>query len=121
MSEDFTLMAVDVDGSLANPIVQIAVLTWGIAIAILLIIIFRYTELRWQRIAVAAGALMGGTLLSPFANRGIAMFAYQMLSRPGVTVGFFGGPPVWASPLVAMAVTGACTLVIGYSPRHKKG
>jgi hypothetical protein len=111
---DLSLMAVDVDGSLANPVMRIAVIAWGIALAAPLVVVFRYTAAKWQRIGAVLAVLVSGTILSPFANRAIAILAYRMVaSNPGVSVGFFGGPTIRASPFVALAVTGCVTLYMG--------
>src|SRR5436305_3604182 len=103
MNQEFTLMALDVDGSLANPVMQIAVIVCGIALAIPLIMVFRYATSRWQRIGAVLATVVAGAVTSPFANRAIAIFIYQIMSKPGVSVGFFDGPPPWASPLLALA------------------
>jgi hypothetical protein len=115
MAEDFSLIAVDVDGSLANPVMRWAVILWGIAVAVTLIVIYRNKTSRLYRLTAASAILVGATLVSPFANRGIAMAVYQITSKPGVMVGFFGGPPPWASPLVGLALFGAVALVMGRS------
>jgi hypothetical protein len=70
MNQEFTLMAVDVDGSLANPVMQISVLLCGIALAAPLIVAFRYATLLWQRIGAILATVVGGAIISPFINRG---------------------------------------------------
>jgi len=113
MSQELTLMSIDVDGSLANPVMRIAVLAWGFALAVPLVVVFRYTTSQWQRISAILATVVAGAVMSPFANRGIALLIYQINSKPGVGVGLFGGPPPWASPFVALALAGSVALCMG--------
>ena len=46
MNNNFSLIAVDVDGSLANPVMQASVCLWAVALAALLVVVYRREVLR---------------------------------------------------------------------------
>jgi len=109
----FSLIAVDVDGTLASPIMRISVCAWGVALAAILIAIHRYEGPWWRRAAASMAVLAAGSAMSPFMNRAGAAFIHRLLlSKPGAGIGFFGGPPWLASPFVALAITGAAALLM---------
>src|SRR5437660_1114440 len=101
---DFSLIAVDVDGSLANPIMQAAIVVWAVALATPLLVIFARVSSMRDRFIGTLLLFAVGCVTSPVANRLIAMFIYQIISKPGVSVGFFGSPPFFASPILAVVV-----------------
>jgi len=113
---DMSLIAVDVDGSFANPIMKVAVFTWSAVLTTCLTIAFLRVRRRGSRAVTTLTIAVLGCVSSPFANRGVAILIYQATSKPGVIVGFFGGPPFWLSTLFAFAATGVIALLIGRIP-----
>ena len=101
---DFSLIAIDVDGSLANPVMQAAVIVYAVALATPLVVIFARLSSTRDRLLGTLVVLGLGCVTSPLANRVIGMLIYQIISKPGVSVGFFGSPPFFASPILAVAI-----------------
>lgn len=110
---DLSLTAIDVDGSFANPVVQFAVYAWALVLAAALMFAFFWIRSRWPLIVAGVVISAFGCLSSPFANRFIGVVFYRVTSKPGVNVGFIGGPPFWLSTVFAFAITGAIAVVIG--------
>lgn len=108
----FSLAAIDVDGSLVNPVMRVAVLICAFLLAVPVVLVFRRA---WPKRARLAGIIVifaAGCALSPVANRIAAMSIYQVITGPGVSVGFFGGPPFFASPLLAVAMGSLAAFVL---------
>ena len=112
---DMSIMAVDVDGSLANPVMRTAVVIWGVVLGAFLTIGFCYIRERWSRVLCAVVVGVVGCAFSPVVHRSIAILIYQATTRPGVRVGFFGGPPFWVSPVLAFATAGVAAMLVGRS------
>lgn len=109
--EDFSLIAVDVDGSLANPAMRVSVGIWAAILAVPMVFALLRARSKSGRSAVIFSVFLLGCVTSPFANRLIGMLIYQLISRPGTSVGLFGGPPFFASPIVALAIAGTAALI----------
>jgi hypothetical protein len=110
---DMPLIAVDVDGTLANPMVQLAVVAWGLVLAAPLLLAYLRLPSRGARVVASLCVLGFGCIWSPIATRAIVTLMYQIKSKPGTWVGFFGGPPFFASPLVAVTTLALVALVMG--------
>ena len=110
---DFSLMAVDVSGGFENPVMQVSVFIWAAVLATFLTVVFSLIVSRWQRVGCGVAIALFGCISSPFVNRLVGMWLYQLSAKPGVSVGFIGGPPFWLSTLFALAITGASALAIG--------
>ena len=48
--------------------------------------------------------VLASCLITPFVNRAMALAIYALITRPGVSVGFFGGPAFFASPVLAFVL-----------------
>ena len=107
------MIAVDVDGTLANPMVQLAVLAWGLVLAAPLLLAYLKLPSLWSRVIAGLCVLGFGCIWSPVANRAIVTLMYQLTSKPGTSTGFVGGPPFFASPLVAITALALVALVKG--------
>jgi len=111
----FDFVTLEVDGSLRNPVVILAVTTW----ACILAIVSAFGAIAWvrSRAAVEAGAqnrgvaaVLGVALLymgTPVAQAIIGNVIYALQAKwdggpDVVSVGFWGGPPVWPAPLVGL-------------------
>jgi hypothetical protein len=107
-------MTYEVDGSLENPIVVIVVVLWSLILsACSVTLLSRYRRLqamppveRPESLLSPLKALGLLVLLTPFAQRELGSLVYQLeavfMGRPGITsVGFWGGPPVFPSLIVA--------------------
>ena len=92
---------------------QASVCLWAVALAALLVVVYRRERSAWRRIAATVTVLIVGSAFSPVVNRGLASFVYRVISKPDVHVGFFGGPPRIASSILALAITGAVALCFG--------
>jgi hypothetical protein len=113
MGQDMSIIALDVDGSFSNPVMQVAVLIWAAVLACVLTFAFLRVGTRWQRVGLAVLVAAFGCLSSPYANRMIGMLIYAGTANSSASVGIIGGPPFWLSTFFAFAFTGAATVVVG--------
>jgi hypothetical protein len=109
---EFSLANIDVDGSLANPVIRVAVAIWAVILAVPLIVMLRRVTTARDRLICVAAVFAFGCVTSPLANRALGVLIYQVITKPGVSVGFFGGPPFFASPLAAVAIAGVAAYAI---------
>jgi hypothetical protein len=101
----FDLKTLDVDGSLANPVVVATVLLWGVVLASATALAFR----TWMRsvpvtttdrpLRLLVGVVLGVLYLAtPVTQFLIGNMLYQLLYRRDgeilTSVGFWGGPPI---------------------------
>src|SRR5437870_5054988 len=94
---DFSLISLDVDGTLGNPIVLGAAITCALLVAVTLVLLMKATQRRswWKATSVAtAGILLD--LYSREITRIIASIIYGLSGH--WSVGFFYSTPVWFSP-----------------------
>ena len=96
---DLSLIAVDVDGSFANPVMRASVFIWAAILGALLIAVIVLLVSRRRRITCGIVVALFGCISSPFVNRLVGMWLYQLTAKPGVSVGIMGGPPFWLSTL----------------------
>lgn len=101
---DFSVLVVDVDGSLANPIMRAAVLIWAVVLAIPSFFVVAKSWAPRIRIGGSLLIFAFGCLSSPDANRALGMLLYHFMSRPGVVVGIIGGPPFFVSPTLGVGL-----------------
>jgi hypothetical protein len=108
----FSLIALDVDGSLANPIMRMAVICWAAAFAAAMAFSLRLIRYGWARVGVSIAFLAASYVGSLHATRAIAMLIYATFSRPGVSVGIMGSPPMFVSPVMTLALLGLAAVVM---------
>jgi hypothetical protein len=105
-SVEMSLIAVDVDGTLANPVMALAVVLWAVILAVPLTRVgIRSSWTIRVRLVSMTAIVLSSCLITPFINRAMAMAIYVLITKPGVSVGFFGGPPFFASPVLAFVLT----------------
>jgi len=114
---DLSLAAVDFDGTLGNPVVRVAVTIWAAVLGILLIVVFTYVRRAWQRLFLTFLILAIGYGFSRIACLGLAASYYEATAKKPIGVGFFGGPPPWVAPLLALSLAGFAALVLGRRAR----
>jgi len=117
---DMSVMAVDVDGSLSNPIMFAATIIFAIVLATYLTSAFCFINKRWVRVIATGLIAVIGCIVSPFANRFLALLLYRLTTNRGGSVGFFGSPPYGFSPLLAFAAAGVSTLAIGRQQKPRQ-
>ena len=105
-------MSIDVEGSLANPVMRTAVAIWALVLAVPIAFALLSRASGRAKFATLFFILFFGCISSPVVNRAIGMVIYQIITEPGVAVGFFGGPPFFASPVVALLLAGVAAVAI---------
>jgi hypothetical protein len=115
---DFSLISLDVDGTLGNPIVLGAAIICALLVAVTLVLLMKATQRRsWWKAASAATA---GILLDRYSReitRIVATIIYGLSGHWGV--GFFHSTPVWFSPVLGVAFAGA--FLAGRALRRRGG
>lgn len=101
---DMTLIAVDVDGSLANPVMQVVVAVWSLLLTVAVVGVLRASIPGKMRAGIVAAVAVFGFLAGPLFCRLAGMLMYSLFSKPGRSVGFFGGPPPLVAPAAAVLV-----------------
>lgn len=96
---EFTTL--EVDGSLVNPFVAGAVAIWAAVLSSLAVLAARRQGRRTLRIVALAFAVLLTTATS-VAQSVIGVILYSVTSARFVDVGFWGGPPLWPAPVVAV-------------------
>jgi len=107
---EFTTL--EVDGSLVNPFVAGAVAIWA-AVLSLAVLAARRQGRRTLRIVALAFAVVLTTATS-VAQLVIGVILYSVASARFVDVGFWGGPPLWPAPVVAV-IAGLITVWFQHS------
>jgi hypothetical protein len=115
----FEIVSAEVDGTLANPIVGVAVIIWSLllsAACVRLIAQYRRTK------PTSGGAQLGRAglfvrlaflfVVTPIAQSSLGSLLYQvesLFSGGGLadSIGFWGGPPVLPAWIVALVCIGA--------------
>jgi len=96
---DFRIL--EVDGSLANPLVVGAVMIWAAVLASVAVIVAkRAARGRSATPALVIGAVL--TAATPVAQKVLATILYSAASLHLVGVAFWGGPPLCPAPIVAL-------------------
>jgi len=108
---DLSLMAIDVDGTLHNPIVVASLATWCGIIAFVAaasgMAAGRKSHYARNRFILLAGLV----LIEPFAVRIIGTIMYIVPAHQFFSVGFWGTPPFWVPVVVAVFCA-----ALGYVP-----
>lgn len=108
---EFSGIILEVDGTLANPVIRIAVAVWSI---VLMLVSARFAYLRSRgrkRFPVLATLLY---LATPVAQRLIGLALYRMDDPDIISVGFWGFPPLWVAP--AMGIAAAVVTFVARRP-----
>ena len=103
-------MTLEVDGTLHNPIVLRSFVVCAIPVVIVAILTghdLASSATRGKRRGMALVLLI---FVSPILIRIVGNALYQVGSRGIISVGFWGGPPIWAMPAIAVLFT-----AIGYA------
>ena len=103
----FEFMTVEVDGTLNNPVVVQAVLLWSAVLALWTIATLKFWRER-RRLVLAV--LAGAYVVPPLGQFIIGNVIYRLQDPRILSVGFWGGPPIWIAPL-AGAMAGGIVLV----------
>ena len=116
---DFSLMTLEVDGTLRNPIVVIVLTLWSIALSLMAVLLaLRASRVRQSGATRMRGALpllgilVTGYLLTRPVVTLIGTMIYRLRNPTIVSVGFWYGPPSWIAPLVAGALYAATLLIL---------
>jgi hypothetical protein len=116
----FDIMNLEVDGTFNNPAVIFAVALWSIILCLLTLCAFR-TVYNFQRgfsptkkvvlLLIILLLVMAVTDVAQFALGNIIYKVHDVLNgqHRSLSVGFWGGPPIWVAPL-ASSIT-VCLLV----------
>lgn len=109
------MVILEVDGTLANPVVRVAVGAWSI---VLMLASARFVYLRShgrKRFPVLASSLF---LATPVAQQLIGLALYKIENSDVTSVGFWGGPPVWIALL--MGIAAAVVTFVGWRGPYKE-
>lgn len=100
---NITLVSIDLDGSLADPVMRIAVVLWALVLAVPSVVVFARVASARHRVFAVVVAFALGCITSAAATRVIATLIYNvMLTNAGVSVGLFGGPMLPSAVLAAV-------------------
>ena len=95
------LLTLEVHGSLSNPYAAGAVAIWTAIVVVLAVLLVRCAGpavRAWTMVAAFAVVL----LLTRPAQLLIGNVLYSLADDTIVSVGFWGGPPMWIAPLAAL-------------------
>lgn len=124
MSAEFKLMHISVDGSLANPHVQIAVSLWTLVLATVAAVIITLLN-RGLRGRAAAGVVLLLFLsgLTSWIQLRIAWTIQSIAAREMISTTFFHPPPGWLAPTagIALGVSVGLTLLIRSRHANSRG
>lgn len=112
------MVILEVDGTLANPRVQVAVGVWSL---VLILASIRFAILRSRgrkRFPVLVVLL---SLATPVAQHFIGLALYKIEDPDVISVGFWGGPPVWIAPILGIAAAVATFLVVRRDREETRG
>jgi hypothetical protein len=102
------MIILEVDGTLANPRVQVAVGVWSL---VLILASSRFAILRSRGRKRFPMLVILLSFATPVAQHFIGLALYKIEDPDIISVGFWGGPPVWIAPMMGIAAAVATFLV----------
>ena len=121
MSAEFKLMHISVDGSLANPHVQIAVGLWALVLATLAAVIITLLGRGLRgRAAVGVVLLLLLSGLTSWIQIRIAWTIQTISAREMISTTFFHPPPGWLAPTAGITLGVMVGLTLLIRSRHAK-
>jgi hypothetical protein len=96
----FESLTLEVDGTLRNPVVLWSVVAWSVVLSVLAAWFLN----SWPKRRRFTPFVVVAFFATPFAQFAIGNVAYSLHDSRVVSVGFWGGPPMWQAPLAGVAV-----------------
>ena len=97
-------LTLEVDGSLSNPFAAGAVAIWTVCLSVFAVVLARrsWAGGSWPKVSTVLFII--GLLATNPAQVLIGNVLYSIADRQIVSVGFWGGPPIWIAPAVSCAL-----------------